>query len=76
MVVTANEFETNIGKYFEMLVNEDIFVTQNGKTVAKIVNPGISAVDSISGLLRGKLPNDYDSKNLREERIAGYEMDD
>lgn len=76
MVVTATEFKTNFGKYLDMLPSEDIFITRNGKTVAKMVNPNVSAVESISGLLAGKLPDDFDAKQLREERLEKYEIDD
>jgi hypothetical protein len=76
MVVTDTEFNMNFGKYLELLLTEDIFITRNGKTVAKVVNPQISAVDSISGLLAGKVSNDIDRKSIREERISKYETDD
>lgn len=76
MVVTATEFKTNFGKYLDMLHSEDIFITRNGKTIAKVVNPNVSAVDSISGLLAGKLPENSDAKALREERLGKYEIDD
>lgn len=75
MTITATEFKTNLNKYLDMLQFEDIFITKNGKTVAKITHPHISAVESISGLLEGKLPNDFDEKKLREERIAKYAGD-
>ena len=76
MIVTATEFKTNFGKYLDMLRSEDIFITRNGKTVAKMVNPNVSAVESISGMLAGKLADDYDAKMLREERHAKYAVDD
>ncbi len=76
MVITATEFKTNFGKYLDLLTKEDIFVTRNGKTVAKVVNPNVRAVDSISGILSGKLPNDYDAKTLREERLEQYAGND
>lgn len=76
MIVTATEFKTNFGKYLDMLRSEDIFITRNGKTVAKMVNPNVSAVDSISGMLAGKLADDYDAKMLREERLVKYAVDD
>lgn len=76
MIVTATEFKTNFGKYLDLLNSEDIFITRNGKTIAKMVNPNISAVDSISGLLAGKLPDNFDTKDLREERLEKYAIDD
>lgn len=76
MIVTATEFKTNFGKYLDMLLSEDIFITRNGKTIAKVVNPNVSAVDAISGLLAGKLPDNFDAKVLREERLEKYEIND
>ena len=48
MVVTATEFKVNFGKYLSLLATEDIFITKNGKKVAKVSNPNVSAVDAIS----------------------------
>ncbi len=76
MVVTATEFKTNFGKYLDMILTEDLFITRNGKTVAKVVNPQVSAVDSISGILAGKVPEDLDRKSLREEQFEKYELND
>lgn len=72
MVVTATEFKTNFGKYLELIATEDIFITRNGKTVAKVVNPHSSAVDSLRGMLKNA-PSDIDTNSLREERLLKYE---
>lgn len=72
MVITATEFKTNLGKYLDMVSQDDIFITRNGKTVAKIINPNISAVDSIRGILKNA-PSDLDLKSVREERLSKYE---
>lgn len=74
--VTATEFKMNLGHYLEMVLTEDIWITKNGKTVAKLVNPNVSAVDSISGILKGKIPEDIDCHSLREERVANYAIND
>ena len=72
MIVTATEFKTNFGKYLDMLTKEDIFITRNGKTVAKVINPQVSAVDSLRGMLKN-VPSDIDLDSLREERLSKYE---
>lgn len=76
MTVTATEFKTNFGKYLQMIATEDIFITKNGKPIAKLVNPHVSAVDSISGILAGKVSENLDRKSLREERLAQNSFDD
>lgn len=72
MIVTATEFKTNFGKYLDMLTKEDIFITRNGKTIAKVINPQVSAVDSLRGMLKNA-PSDIDMDSLREERLSKYE---
>lgn len=72
MIITATEFKTNFGKYLDLVSKEDVFITRNGKTIAKVVNPHISAVDSIRGMLKD-VPSDIDLDSLREERLLKYE---
>ena len=76
MEVTATEFKTNFGKYLDLLSTEDIWITRNGKTVAKVINPNVSSVDAISGILAGKVSADLDRHSLREERLLRYESHD
>ena len=74
--VTATEFKTNLGHYLNLVLTEDIWITKNGKTVAKLTNPNISAVDSITGILKGKASEDLSGSSIREERTARYEAYD
>ena len=72
MIVTATEFKTNFGKYLELIAKEDVFITRNGKIIAKVVNPQISAVDSLRGILKD-VPADLDQDSIKEERLSKYE---
>ncbi len=74
--ITATELKTNLGKYLERVLSEDIWITKNGKTIAKMTNPNVSAVDSISGILKDKIPENIDKKTLRETRLTRYEAND
>ena len=74
--ITATEFKVNLGHYLDLVPTEDIWITRNGKIVAKLVNPNVSAVDSISGILKGKVSEDTDRHSLREERTERYAADD
>ena len=76
MQITATEFKLNLGKYLNLVQTEDIWITRNGKLIAKLVNPHVSSVDVISGVLSCKVPDDLNRHSLREERLSRYEIDD
>lgn len=76
MRITATEFKKNLGKYLELVSNEDILITKNGKIVAKLINANISPVDEITGILAGKVPAGSDRRSMREERLSDYEKND
>lgn len=72
MIVTATEFQTNLGKYPDLVEHEDVFITRNGKTIAKVVNPQVRAVDSLRGILRD-VSEEVNVDFIREERLSKYE---
>ena len=75
MQVTASEFKLNLEKYLEPVHDEDIWVTKNGEIVAKLINPNVSAVDAISGVLAGKVPADLDRHTLHEELLQLFDKE-
>lgn len=50
----------------------DLRQFSEGLTVTEIVNPQVSAVDSLRGMLGG-ISSDIDMDSLREERLLKYE---
>ena len=73
MIVTVAEFQNNFNKYLDMIAEEDIFITNNGKTIAKVINSQMSAADALRGMLKKEVPIDIDLNSLREERLSKYE---
>ncbi|WP_024853395.1 type II toxin-antitoxin system Phd/YefM family antitoxin [Mediterraneibacter gnavus] len=71
MIVTATEFKTNLGKYLELATAQDIFITKNGKNIARLTNPSVDKLAVLDHLV-GIVPEDSvgDEKTLREERLA------
>ena len=67
MSITATELKNNLGKYLMLAATEDIFITRNGKVVAKLSNPHQDRVD-IAKSLFGILPNEPTLEQAREER--------
>ena len=39
MSITATELKENLGRYLQLASEEDIFITRNGKVVAKLSSP-------------------------------------
>lgn len=69
MSITATEFKMNLGKYLLLSQTEDIYITKNGKVVAKLTNPNQDRVD-IAKSLFGILPSDISVEDAREERLS------
>lgn len=69
MSITATELKQNLGKYLLLSSKEDIFITKNGKIVAKLTNPYQDKVSTAQSLF-GILPQDADINLSKEERLA------
>ena len=52
MIVTATELKTNLGKYLEMAATQDIFITKNGKSIARLTSPTVNKLSVLDNLLR------------------------
>ena len=70
MIVTATEFKTNLGKYLEMAMKQDIFITKNGKSIARLTSPTVNklaVLDSLVGIVsEGSV---MDEETIRKERL-------
>ena len=68
MSITATELKNNLGKYLMLAATEDIFITKNGKVVAKLSNPHQDRVDMAKSLF-GILPADITLEEVKTERL-------
>lgn len=70
MIITATEFKTNFGKYLDMAALQDIFITKNGKSIARLTAPTVNklaVLDSLVGI--ASVESDADEEAMREERL-------
>lgn len=70
MIVTATEFKTNLGKYLEMAMKQDIFITKNGKSIARLTSPTVNklaVLDSLVGIVSED--STMDEETIRKERL-------
>lgn len=68
MSITATELKLNLGKYLLLAATQDIYITRNGKTIAKLVSPYQDRVDSVDALF-GSVPDTMTLEEAREERL-------
>ena len=68
MSITATELKNNLGKYLLLAADEDIYITRNGKVVAKLSNPNQDRVD-IAKSLFGTLSADITLEESKKERL-------
>ena len=68
MQVSLSELKVNPGKYVALADELDIFITKNGKKVAKLTSARPDKVASAKALF-GILPTSIDHDEMREERL-------
>jgi len=68
MSITATELKMNLGKYLLLAEKEDVYITRNGKVVAKLTNPYQDRVDMAKSLF-GILPADMTLEEAKEEKL-------
>jgi len=67
MIITSTEFKTNMGKYLDLIDQEEIIITRNGKRVAKLVDA--SDKSDLIKSLKGILPAGATMEEAKEERL-------
>ncbi|MBU5317910.1 type II toxin-antitoxin system prevent-host-death family antitoxin [Clostridium bornimense] len=69
MFITATELKLNIDKYLIMAETNEIYITQNGKILAKLTTPYKDRVD-VARALFGVMSDDVTLEESREERLS------
>lgn len=70
--ISVSDLKANTGKYVSMAQNDDIFITKNGKVVAKLVTAKVNKISSfnrLQSLFAGVTITDEDVDAAREERL-------
>ena len=67
MSITATELKKNMGKYLLMAEKEDVYITKNGKMIAKLTSP-FQNKREIAEALFGILPKDMTLEEAERER--------
>ena len=70
--ISVSDLKANTGKYVSMAQDDDIFITKNGKVVAKLVTARVNKVDALDrlqSLFAGVAITDDEVDTAREERL-------
>ena len=70
MVITATELKENVSQYLNAVSEDEVFITKNGKIVAKLSSPDQdkqAMLDSLVGITAG---NPVSLQEARRERLA------
>lgn len=69
MSITATELKQNLGKYLLIASTEDVYITKNGKVVAKLTNPYQTRVETAKSLF-GILSDKTTAEEAKGERLG------
>lgn len=72
--ISVSELKTNTGKYVTMAKDQDIFITKNGKVVAKIVTAKPDKREAFKHFMSlfPKEGLDLDPDKIRDERLKEW----
>ena len=71
MIVTATEFKSNLGKYLDMAATQDVYITKNGKSIARLTSPSSNKLAVLDGLVGiASRSGHADEDAIRKERLA------
>jgi prevent-host-death family protein len=78
MVVNATDFKNKVGKYLDIINQEEVIISRNGKPIAKLVPIDKASTPNVDGLMElldkvKKNGLDADLNQLREDRYKKYE---
>ena len=69
MSITATELKTNLGKYLLLAATEDVYITRNGRTIAKLTSPYQNKLETVDELF-GSIKSKTTLKEARDERLG------
>ena len=72
MQITATELKQNMGKYLSMASRHDIFITKNGRRIARLTSPSADRVAMLASLVGiAKSAGDISLDEIKKERLEG-----
>jgi prevent-host-death family protein len=70
MVVTATELKANIGHYLDTVAQDEVFITKNGKLIAKLSSPAQDKQAILDSLVGITAHNPVSLEEAKRERLS------
>jgi prevent-host-death family protein len=70
MVITATELKANIGQYLSTVLEEEVYITKNGKVVAKLSSPAQDKQAILDSLVGITAHNPISLEDAKRERLS------
>ena len=70
MVITATELKENVSQYLNAVSEDEVFITKNGKIVAKLSSPDQDKQAMLDSLVGITARNPVSLQEARRERLA------
>lgn len=67
MKISKNEFKNNFDIYMDLVKTEDIYVTENGKTIGVFINPEVNSLKALQGMFANY--KDFTENDIKEKRL-------
>ena len=68
MIITLDDLKMNIDKYLENVVNENIYIENNGKVIAMFSNPNKNKFEILKSL-EGIIPSNVNEDDIKKEKL-------
>ena len=69
MVITISELRKHSNKYLKLVSKEEIYITKNGKLIAKLTKPDSSKTALLDGLIGLAGSDNIDLESIKSERL-------
>jgi len=70
MVITATELKENMGRYLSVAAKDEVFITKNGKVVAKLSSPIQDKQALLDSLVGITAPHPVSLEEAKKERLT------
>ncbi len=72
MIVTLSEFKSELEHYLDLVGEEEIVITKDGRSIARLTPPPKDKLALLNSLC-GIIPSTANEEEARNERLARYE---